>query len=99
MSTPEQNLETAMDGSSDDEARERAIDELETANECDALADLARSADLAERYRERALEKLATPQCDSKLAELVDGGELPGSLRERAESLLEETPEDAGAGP
>lgn len=99
MSTPEQNFETAMDEESDDEAREQAINDLETANECDALADLAQSGDIAEEYREQALAGLAHPQCKSMLQEVADGGDLPDSLRERAESLLDEIPDDAGAGP
>lgn len=99
MSTPEQNFETAMDEESDDEAREQAINDLETANECDMLADLARSDDIAQEYREQALAGLAHPQCKSMLEELADGEKLPESLRERAESLLDETADDAGAGP
>lgn len=98
MSTPEEKFETARDGSNGEE-RERAIDELGTANECDKLADLARMDDLDEQYRERAVATLATPQCSDTLRELAEGDELPDSLRERAGSLLEETPEDSGAGP
>ena len=99
MSAPEQNVETATDSSSDREAREEAIETLEAANECDELADLALTDDLEEEYRERALTALGHPQCKTKLQQLVDGGEIPESLRSRAESLLEETPDDAGAGP
>lgn len=96
MSTPEENFEIATDESSGSEARERAIGQLETANDCNRLADLARTDDLETEYRERALSGLAHPQCKSKLQTLVDDGALQGSLREQAESLLEETPDDAG---
>ncbi|WP_276253454.1 hypothetical protein [Halomontanus rarus] len=96
MSTPEENFDIATDESSDSEARERAIGQLETANDCDRLADLARTDDLETEYRERALSGLAHPQCKPKLQTLVDDGAIDGSLRERAESLLEETPDDAG---
>jgi hypothetical protein len=99
VSTPEENLRTAVDESTESDARERAIDELETANECDTLAELVRNADLEERYRERALTNLAHPQCKRTLRSLVDDGDVPESLRDRAETLLEETPDDAGAGP
>jgi hypothetical protein len=99
VSTPDQSFETAIDESSDDEAREEAIDRLETANECDVLAHIARSDDLAEQYRERALTGLAHPQRNSVLGDLPEGESLPDSLRERAESLLDETPDDSGAGP
>ncbi|UPW01450.1 hypothetical protein M0R88_04935 [Halorussus gelatinilyticus] len=99
MSTPAQNYETAMDDSADDGVREAAIGELETANECDKLADIARSDDLAEEYRERSLTGLAHPQCKPVLRELAEGDNLPDSLREQADSLLDEIPDDAGAGP
>ncbi|UPV75394.1 hypothetical protein M0R89_04835 [Halorussus limi] len=99
MSTPEQSFQTAMDESSDDEAREEAIHQLETANECGMLADLARSDDIAKQYRERALTGLAHPQCKSVLEDLTEGESLSDSLRERAESLLDETPDNSGAGP
>lgn len=99
MSTPEENFETAMDESSEAEARETAIGELETANDCDRLAELTRADDLEERYRERALTGLAHPQCKSVLQTLVEDGDLPASLREQAETLVEETPDGAGAGP
>ena len=99
MSTPEENFEIARDGSSDESERERAINELETANECDSLAELARADDLDERYREMALAGLAHPQCRSMLETIAEGGALPESLQERAETLLGETPEDSGAGP
>lgn len=69
MSMPEENFEIATGGSNADEDREKAIDQLGTANECDELAELARTDDLADRYRERA------------------------------ETLLEDTPDDAGVGP
>lgn len=98
MSAPDQNFETAMDEERDDEAREQAIDGLRTANECDMLADLARSDDIAEEYRERALEGLAHPQCKALLEDLTEGESLPDSLREHAESLLDEIPDDSGAG-
>ena len=99
MSTPPENAEIAADESADAEERERAIDELETANDCDKLAELVRRDDLDERYRERALEGLAHPQCRPRLQKLVDGGDLSESLRGRAETLLDDTPEGAGAGP
>ena len=99
MSTPEEKFETARDGSGETEERERAIDELGTANECDRLAELVRMDDLEDRYRERALSGLAHPQCRLTLESLVESGDLPGSLLEEAESLLDGTPEDAGAGP
>lgn len=99
MDAPAEKLETASDASNDQETRERAIDELGTANECSRLAEFVRMDDVDERYRERALSSLARPQCRNTLEAFVEGGELPESLRERAETLLEETPEDAGAGP
>lgn len=99
MSTPPENFETAVDDSSDPEARERAISDLETANDCDKLAEIARRDDLEDRYRERALEGLAHPQCRSILQRVADDEALPESLRDRGEALLEDTPGDAGAGP
>jgi len=99
MHTPEENFEIATDESNDREARESAIGTLETANECSRLAELARMGDLDETYRELALDGLAHPQCRTRLRQLVDGDDLEGSLEERAESLLDETPESAGAGP
>jgi hypothetical protein len=99
MSTPEENFETAMDESSDAEAREAAIDHLETANDCDKLAELARMDDLEDRFRERAVAGLAHPQCKPMLQTLAEDGDLPASLREQAETLVEETPDGAGAGP
>ena len=99
MSTPEGNFETAIDEASDPEVRETAIGELETANECDRLAELARMDDIEDRYRERAVAGMAHPQCKSMLQSLVESGDLPESLRDRAETLLEETPGDSGAGP
>ncbi|WP_115865741.1 hypothetical protein [Halorussus litoreus] len=99
MSTPEENFEIARDESNDRSARESAIGGLETANECDSLADLARMDDLDETLRERALAGLAHPQCKLLLRELAEGEDLPDSLRERAETLLDDTPGDTGAGP
>lgn len=99
MSTPEANFEIAVDGSNDDDAREKAIEGLEAANECDMLAELATSDDVEETFREQALANLGHPQCYSMLERLVENGELSGDLHDRAETLLEETPEDAGAGP
>lgn len=99
MGTPEENFETARDESSDDDARERAINQIETANECDMLSDLVRDDDLEEKYRELALESLAHPQCKPVLETLVEGGDLPETFQEKGESLLSETPDDAGAGP
>ncbi|MFC4550099.1 MULTISPECIES: hypothetical protein [Halorussus] len=99
MNAPTEKLETASDSSNDPETRERAINELGTANDCARLVELARMDDIGERYREQALSSLAHPQCRTRLEALVEDRELPESLRERAETLLEETPEDAGAGP
>lgn len=99
MSTPEESFETAVDESSDDDARRQAISQLETANDCDRLSDLVRTDDVEAEYRERALEALANPQCRSMLQSLVDSGDVPESLTERAETLLDETADDAGAGP
>jgi hypothetical protein len=99
MVTPEENFETAMDESGDPEARETAIGELETANDCDRLAELVRADDLEDRYRERALTGFAHPQCKPTLQSLVEDGDLPASLHEQAESLVEETPDGGGAGP
>lgn len=99
MSTPETNFEKAVDGSSDDETRTQAIEDLEAANECDMLANLVENDDLEDEYREQALTSLAHPQCKPMLETLVESGDLPESYQERAEQLLQETPEDAGAGP
>jgi thymidine phosphorylase len=99
MGTLEENFETAVDESSESEARERAIDTLETANACSKLADIVRRDGLDDRYREQALRSLAHPQCKTMLETLAEEGELEESLREQAESLLEETPDSAGAGP
>jgi len=99
MSTPEENFEIACDESSDRAERETAIGELETANECDSLADLARMDDLDETLRERALSGMARPQCEQMLRELAEGEELPESLQKQAETLLDDTPGDTGAGP
>lgn len=99
MTTPESDFETAVDESNDKQTREDAIDELRTANECDRLADLARMDDLADEFREQAVEKLAHPQCKPMLETLVENEELPDTLHEQAATLLEETPEDSGAGP
>lgn len=99
MATPEEYFKTATDESRDMDARERAIDNLETANDCDRLAALVRMGDIEEQYRERALTGLAHPQCKSMLQTLVDDGDVPESLESRAENLLQETADDAGAGP
>lgn len=98
MSTPEEKFEIAVDESADGETRMAAIGELKTANDCGRLAELARMDDLEERYRERALAGLAHPQCKTKLRSVADG-DLPESLRERADELLEDAPDEAGAGP
>ena len=42
---------------------------------------------------------MAHPQCKSMLQSLVESGDLPESLQDRAETLLEETPDNSGAGP
>lgn len=99
MSTPEENFETAVDEAGETEARERAINQLETASDCDRLADLVRMDDLEEQYREQALTSLAHPQCKPVLRTLVESGNLPESLQERAETLLRDTADDSGAGP
>lgn len=99
MSTPEENVEIALDESYDDSARESAIDDLETANECDRLADVVLDDDVDDRYRKRALTGLAHPQCTATLRTLAGNGDLPQSMRERAEELLDDTVESAGAGP
>lgn len=98
MSTPEENFEIAVDETGEREARERAIDGLQTANECAKLADLVRTDGLDERYRERALTNLAHPQCKPMLQTLVEGGELSESLQEQAETHLETTPDGSGVG-
>lgn len=99
MSTPQENFELATDDATDPEERERAIADLETANECDSLAELVGADDIAMRFRERALDGLDHPQCSSTLEELADDESLSESMRDRAREMLGETPEDAGAGP
>lgn len=99
MTTPEESFETVVDGSREAEARTDAIEQLATANECDRLEDLVRSADLDEQYREKALTSLANPQCKSTLEQLVDHEEIPETMQDKAETLLQETADDAGAGP
>ena len=99
MSTPEENVEIALDESNDDSARESAIDDLETANECDRLADIVLDDNVDDRYREQALASLAHPQCTATLRTLAEDDDLPQSMRDRAEELLDDTPESAGAGP
>jgi hypothetical protein len=97
--TPEENYDTALDQSTDRATRERAIENLEAANECDMLVELVQTDGLERRYREQALSSLAQPSCRTTLETLVGETDLDESLAERAGSLLEETPEDAGAGP
>lgn len=92
--TPEECIELAVDASASAGDREDAIRALARANECDELADLARTDDLEERYRRRALDALATPQCDSMLRTLVDEGSLDESVRGEAERLLDGTGDD-----
>lgn len=99
MGTPEENFETARDESSDGDARERAINQLEAANECDMLADLVRNGDLEKEYREQALKSLAHPQCKPMLETLVEDGDLSETYQEKGKSLLSQTPDDSGAGP
>lgn len=99
MSNLDADFETARDESNERSEREDAIDELRTANACDRLAELATMDDLGEEFRELAVEKLATPQCKPKLESLVESGDLPDSMHQQAETMLEETPDDAGAGP
>ncbi|WP_327052943.1 hypothetical protein [Halomicrococcus gelatinilyticus] len=96
MSTPEEHFEIAVDDSNDTEARETALADLETANECARLADVVRDDGVEDRYREQALTGLAHPQCTATLRGLAEDSGLPSSLRDRAEQLLDETPEDAG---
>lgn len=99
MSTPKENLEIAADESNEREAREEAIGWLEAANECDMLAELVQMDDLEEHIREQALTSLAHPQCKPTLETLADSEALPASLEEQASSLLQDTPDDSGAGP
>ena len=99
MSTPDENFETAVNDSQSADARRRAIDDLEAANECEKLSTLVRRDDIGTQYREQAMSSLAHPQCKDRLEALVERGEIPSSLEEQAESLLRETPDDAGAGP
>lgn len=99
MSTPETNLETVVDTSSDEQARKQALESLEAANECDMLAELVTDENLEEQYRQQALTSLGHPQCRSMLESLVESGDVPEPHRERAEELLEETADDSGAGP
>ena len=96
MTETDERYDTAVDESSDAEAREQAIDDLEAANECDQLAKLVRADGLDDRYREQALASLAHPACEQTLERLLDAEDLPESLRGRAEELAQETPEDAG---
>lgn len=98
MSTPEENAEIAVDESSDPSAREEAIDDLEAANECSQLADIALNDDIEDRYREQAVASLAHPQCKQALQTLVERSELPESMQDRAEELLDDTPDTTGAG-
>ena len=95
MSGTDDSFDTAMDESGEAEARESAINDLETANECDRLAELVRTDDIEDQYREQALEGLGHPQCQSTLETLVEEDDLPESLRDRAETLVEEMPDDA----
>lgn len=99
MTNQGEYFEIAADASNDDETREGAINSLEAANECNLLAELVRMDDLEEVYRKMALTSLAHPPCSSMLRSLVEEGELSDPYRERAENLLENTPEDSGAGP
>ena len=99
MSTPEANFEIAVDDSRDEQERRQAIDSLEAANECDLLANLVQRDDLSAALRETALESLAHPQCKPMLAKVGEDDDLPESLADQAATLLEETPDDAGAGP
>lgn len=99
MSTPEENLEIALDDAREAESREQAIGALQTANDCDALAEVVRADDVESEYRELAMTKLAHPQCKATLETLHESGEIPDSLRDQAEELLQDTPDDSGAGP
>ena len=96
MTETGERYDIAVDESNDAEARERAIDDLETANECDELAKLVRADGLDDRYREQALASLAHPPCKQTLEQLLDAEDLPESLRGRAEELAQETSEGAG---
>ncbi|WP_436926594.1 hypothetical protein [Halosimplex amylolyticum] len=99
MSTPEENLEIALDDARESESREQAIDGLQAANECDMLAEVVRRDDVASQYRELAMTKLGRPQCEATLETLHESDAIPDSLREQAEELLGDAPDDAGAGP
>lgn len=94
MGTPSEDYETAADSSNDREERERGIDELETANECDLLADLLLDEDLETPFREQALDRLATMQCKPTLETIVEERPLPEDLQAQAEHLLAEVPDD-----
>ncbi|PSP77145.1 hypothetical protein BRC81_10990 [Halobacteriales archaeon QS_1_68_20] len=48
MRTQQERFETAVDDASEPSAREAAIDDLRTANECDLLARIVRRDDLAD---------------------------------------------------
>ena len=88
--TPVECVEVAVDASKDPDEREGAIHDLEMANECDELADLAVNEDLADRYRRLALRAIGTPQCDTTLQRLVEEESLEPPLREEAAELLQE---------
>lgn len=99
MATPEESHEIALDESNDREDRKRAIGQLEAANECDMLADLVRNDSLEDDLRKLAFENLAHPQCKPVLETLVENGEVPEAFEGDGRTLLEQTPDDSGAGP
>lgn len=98
MGTPAANFEIAVDESTADERREQAIDELRTANECKRLAELVEADELEMQYREQALTSVAHPQCKPTLEMLAENEDLSEPLRKGAGSLLQEMPDDSGAG-
>lgn len=86
--TPQECVDLATDTTAPREAREDAIDELRTANECDELAAVATNDALETDYRRYALQAMATPQCEEMLGELAEGGDLEASLERAAEGLV-----------
>ena len=86
--TPEECVDLASDPSAPLEAREAAVDELRTANECDELAALATDDALETDYRRYVLEAMATPQCEELLADLAGDAGLAETLRREADALL-----------
>ncbi|MFB6163599.1 MAG: hypothetical protein ABEJ31_00395 [Haloarculaceae archaeon] len=96
MSTREENLETALDGDRDEDARIEAVDRLETANDCDKIADVLTADDATDALRERALEGLASPQCQEMLQSMLEDDRIPDGYRDRAEGMVQG---EEGSGP